>query len=121
MSTMPVLDFIVFYVSDLEESFTYFTETLGFKPTAEQSGPNFRYLKGNEERIGFGLNLVDENTPPAGTVELYFDTKNIGELHTALTARGAGTTPIIQMPFGSIFNVNTPDKHALVMLQSPTH
>lgn len=116
MSTMPVLDFVVFYVSDLDESSAYFTEKLGFKPLPEQSGPVFRALSGNEEKIGFGLNLASEETPPAGTVELYFKTDNLEELHTTLTAKGAGTTQIVQLPFGSVFNVHTPDKHALVML-----
>jgi catechol 2,3-dioxygenase-like lactoylglutathione lyase family enzyme len=120
MSTMPVLDFVVFYVSDIEESFAYFTEKLGFKPIPEQSGPIFRALIGNEEKIGYGLNLANEETPPAGTVELYFKTDDIGELHTSLTAKEAGTTPVVQRPFGSIFSVQTPDRHALVMLQEPT-
>lgn len=120
MSTLPVLDFVVFYVSDIEESFAYFTEKLGFQPLPEQSGPDFRALSGNEERIGFGLNLASRETPPAGTVELYFKTNDLGELHTTLTAKGAGTTPIVQLPFGSVFNVQTPDRHALVMLQEPT-
>lgn len=117
MSTMPVLDFVVFYVSDIDESFAYFTEKLGFTPIPEQSGPVFRTLSGNEEKIGFGLNLVSAETPPAGTVELYFKTNDLEELHTTLTAKGAGTTSIVQLPFGSVFNVQTPDKHALVMLQ----
>lgn len=119
MSAMPVLDFVVFYVSDIEESFAYFTEKLGFQPIPEQSGPIFRALKGNEEKIGFGLNLVSEETPPAGTVELYFGTDDLEGLHTSLTAKGAGTASIVHMPFGSIFNVQTPDRHALVMLQPP--
>lgn len=116
MSTMPALDFVVFYVSDLEASFVYFTEVLGFKETPGQKGEVFYGLTGNEEKIGFGLNLASADTPPAGTVELYFKTDNIEELHTTLTARNAGTTPIVRMPFGSIFNVQTPDKHAVVML-----
>jgi predicted enzyme related to lactoylglutathione lyase len=53
-------------------------------------------------------------------VELYFKTNDIDELHTSLTANGAGTAPIVQMPFGQIFNVQTPDKHALIMWQEPT-
>lgn len=120
MSTMPVLDYVIFYVSDLDESSAYFTEKLGFKPIPEQSGQVFRALSGNEEKIGFGLNLASADTPPAGTVELYFETNDLGELHTSLTARGAGTTSIVQLPFGSVFNVHTPDRHALVMLQPPT-
>jgi catechol 2,3-dioxygenase-like lactoylglutathione lyase family enzyme len=113
---MPALDFIVFYVSDLDESFAYFTEKLGFTHDGEQNGPVFRGLKGGDEKIGYGLNLASEQTPPAGTVELYFKTDDLEGLHTTLTAKGAGTTPIIQLPFGSVFNVHTPDQHALVML-----
>jgi predicted enzyme related to lactoylglutathione lyase len=120
MSTIPAIGFVVFYVSDIEESFAYFTEKLGFKPIPEQSGPIFRALIGNEEKIGYGLNLASEETPPAGTVELYFKTDDIDKLHTSLTAKGVGTTPIVQMPFGPIFNVQTPDKHALIMWQEPT-
>ncbi|MBV9259530.1 MAG: VOC family protein [Ktedonobacteraceae bacterium] len=116
MSTMPVLDFVVFYVSNLDESFAYFTEKLGFEPIPEQNGPVFRGLRGNEEKIGFGLNLASSDTPPAGTAELYFKADNLEELHTTLTAKNAGTTPIVHKPFGSIFNIRTPDKHALVML-----
>jgi catechol 2,3-dioxygenase-like lactoylglutathione lyase family enzyme len=120
MSTMPVLTFVVFYVSDIDESFIYFTEKLGFKPIPGQSGPIFRALNGGDEKIGFGLNLVDQNTPPAGTVELYFQTNDLGELHTSLSAKGAGTTQIVQLPFGSVFNVQSPDKHALMMWQPAT-
>lgn len=116
MSTMPVLNFIVFYVSDIDESSAYFTEKLGFKPIPEQSGQVFRGLSGNEEKIGFGLNLASSDTPPAGTAELYFKSDNLEELHTTLTAKDAGTTSIVRMPFGSIFNIQTPDKHPLVML-----
>jgi catechol 2,3-dioxygenase-like lactoylglutathione lyase family enzyme len=119
MPTIPALDFVVFYVSNMDESFAYFTEKLGFDPTPGQDGPTFRQLTSNEEKIGFGLNLASEQTPPAGTIELYFKTDEIGELHTRLTAKNAGTTPIIQLPFGSIFNVTSPDKHPLVMLQPP--
>lgn len=115
-ATIPVLDFIVFYVSDLDESLTYFTEKLGFKSDSEQNGPVFRGLKGSDEKIGYGLNVASEETPPAGTVELYFKTDDLEGLHTTLTAKGAGTTSIIQLPFGSVFNVHTPDRHALVML-----
>ena len=115
MSTIPVLDFVVFYVSDLDESFAYFTEKLGFTPTS-RNGEVFRGLSGNEEKIGFGLNLAGNDTPPAGTIELYFKADHLEELHTTLTAKDAGTTSIVRMPFGSIFNIQTPDKHALVML-----
>jgi catechol 2,3-dioxygenase-like lactoylglutathione lyase family enzyme len=120
MSTIPAIGFVVFYVSDIEASFAYFTEKLGFKPIPEQSGPTFRTLIGGDEKIGYGLNLVSEETPPAGTVELYFKTGDIDELHTSLTANRAGAAPIVQMPFGRIFNVQTPDKHALIMWQEPT-
>ncbi len=115
-ATIPVLDFIVFYVSNLDESFAYFTEKLGFKHDSEQNGSVFRGLHGSDEKIGYGLNLASAETPPAGTVELYFKTDDLEGLHTTLTANGAGTTHIMQLPFGSVFNVHTPDRHALVML-----
>ena len=119
MSTIPAIGFVVFYVSDMEKSLAYFTEKLGFKLVPEQSGKIFSFLTGSDENIGYGLNLVGEDTPPAGTVELYFKTGNLETLHTSLTAKDAGTTPIVQFPFGSVFNVKTPDKHALVMWQEP--
>jgi catechol 2,3-dioxygenase-like lactoylglutathione lyase family enzyme len=120
MSTIPAIGFVVFYVSDMEQSVAYFTEKLGFKPIPGQSGPIFRGLAGSDENIGYGLNLVSEDTPPAGTVELYFKTDNLEELYNSFSAKNAGTTSIMQFPFGSVFNVKTPDKHALVMWQEPT-
>lgn len=120
MSTIPAIGFVVFYVSDMEQSLAYFTEKLGFKFVPEQSGKFFSLLAGSDENIGYGLNLVDEDTPPAGTVELFFKTDNLEALHTSLTAKDAGTTSIMQFPFGSVFNVKTPDKHTLVMWQEPT-
>jgi catechol-2,3-dioxygenase len=119
MPTIPAIGFVVLYVSNMDESFAYFTEKLGFDPTPGPNGEIFRALSGTDEKIGFGLNLVSEETPPAGTVELYFQTDELGELYTRLTARDAGTTPIAQYPFGSVFNVQTPDKHTLVMFQPP--
>jgi hypothetical protein len=118
-ATIPALDFVVFYVANLEESLAYFTEKLGFKSLPEQDGPEFRTLMGSEEKIGFGLNLASDRTPPAGTVELYFKTDDLADLHRAYTAAGAGTAPMLSLPFGQVFNVQTPDRHALVMLGDP--
>lgn len=118
-ATIPALDFVVFYVANLEESLAYFTEKLGFKSLAEQNGPEFRTLMGSEEKIGFGLNLASDRTPPAGTVELYFKTDDLAGLHRAYTDMGVGTTPVLALPFGQVFNVQTPDRHALVMLGDP--
>lgn len=118
-TTIPAIGFVIFYVSDMEQSLAYFTEKLGFKLIPEQSGKIFSFLAGSDKNIGYGLNLVGENTPPAGTVELYFKTDNLEALYNSLTAKNAGTTPIMQFPFGSVFNVKTPDKHALVMWQEP--
>jgi catechol 2,3-dioxygenase-like lactoylglutathione lyase family enzyme len=119
MPAIPTLDFVVFYVADLDESLAYFTEKLGFESLPDQSSPIFRSLKGSEEKIGFGLNVATNETPPAGTVELYFKTDDLEGLHRTLTAKGAGTTPILHLPFGSVFNVQSPDKHAVVMLGDP--
>jgi catechol 2,3-dioxygenase-like lactoylglutathione lyase family enzyme len=119
VSTIPAIGFVVFYVSDIEESVAYFTEKLGFKPVPEENSPIFRTLIGSDEQIGYGLNLVSQETPPAGSVELYFKTNDIDKLHAALVAKEAKAASIAQKPFGRIFSVQTPDRHALMVWQEP--
>ena len=121
-ATIPALDFVIFYVANLDESLAYFTEKLGFKSLPEEKdATTFRTLIGSDEKIGYGLNLVSEHTPLAGTVELYFKTNDLAGLHNAFTTNGAGVTAILSLPFGQVFNVQTPDRHALVMMGEPTN
>jgi catechol 2,3-dioxygenase-like lactoylglutathione lyase family enzyme len=116
MSAMPKIDFVIFYVSDLEESRIYFTEKLGFTYVAEESGPQFAQLKGGEGGPGFGLVEVNAETPKAGNVRIYFKTDNLAGLRATLVNRGVAATTIEQRPFGSIFDVPTPDDQFITML-----
>lgn len=115
MSTQPTLDFVVINVSDIEASFRYYTETLGFTSDPAQSGPNFRYLKGAPGGIDFGLNQADAEHP-VGPVELYFKTRELENLRAELVAKHVAASPIQHPPFGDIFSVPTPNGETLIML-----
>ena len=118
MTSAPPLDFVLFYVSDLPATSSYFTEKLGFARVPEQEGPSFHYLTSGKG-VDLGLSQASAETPAAGTVELFFKTADIGALRAALTNRGVEATPIEQRPFGSIFTVRSPDGNMLTMLQPP--
>jgi hypothetical protein len=49
-------------------------------------------------------------------VKLYFRTPDLAALHAALAGRGIEATPIMPMPFGSIFTVHSPDGAPLTMI-----
>jgi catechol 2,3-dioxygenase-like lactoylglutathione lyase family enzyme len=112
------LDFIVFYVSDLQASLSYFTEKLGFIHESAEDGPLFRQLNDGGSRVGIGLVQAGEQTAVAGTSELYFKTADIAGLRDELIGKGLEATPIVQRPFGLIFTVHTPDGYRLTMLQT---
>ena len=123
MANAPKLDFVIFYVSDLEESLKYFTETLGLRHNPAADTPNFRGFISEEGGLPFGLALVDEEISPearkAGTIEVYFETEDLEEQHTRLARKGAEPTEIAHRPFGSIFSIPAPDGHLVTMLRSP--
>ncbi|SRR5258708_5366720 len=123
MASTPALDFLIIYVSDLEESLKYFTETIGLKHDPRQDSPNFRGFI-HEGGIGFGLALVDAEISPEarqpGTIEIYFKTDNLEGMHAALADKGAHPTEIAQRPFGSFFSIPAPDGHLVTMLLPPT-
>lgn len=50
MPSTPAIDFIVFYVSDLEASLSYFTQKLGFRHDPAQNSPVFRERRRREQR-----------------------------------------------------------------------
>jgi predicted enzyme related to lactoylglutathione lyase len=120
MSSAPVLDFVVLYVSNLEEACNYFTQTLGLEHLADQDTPEFRGFAGGEKGLPFGIVQASERTPRAGAVEIYLKTDNLVGLHTRLAQQGARTTEIAHMPFGSIFTVDAPDGHIVTMLKEPS-
>lgn len=111
----PALDFVVFHTSDLDQSQEFFTR-LGLQFVGEE-GPNFRQFKGAEGSPAFGLLLVDENTPPAGTVKVYFKTPELENHRQEVIAKGIEASPILHPPFGDIFNVTAPDSLNIIMLQ----
>jgi len=112
----PALDFAILYVSDLEASLAYFTETLGFSRVPEEDAPTFRYLRSGKGGMDFALLQAAAQTPPAGTTELYFATPDLEGLHAAWTSKGAEATPIMARPFGSIFSTHSPDGHPMTMM-----
>ena len=123
MSTTPTLDFLLFYVSDLEESLKYFTQTVGLQHNPAADTPNFRGFTSAEGSVPFGLALVSEEASPEsrrpGTIEVYFKTDDLEGAHAALAARGVKVTAIAHRPFGSIFSIPAPDGHLVTMLQPP--
>jgi catechol 2,3-dioxygenase-like lactoylglutathione lyase family enzyme len=119
MTSKPALDFVVLYVSDLEESFKYFTQTLGLEHLTDQDTPVFRGFAGGEKGIPFGIVQASEYTPRPGAVEIYLKTDNLERLHVRLVQEGVRTTEIAQRPFGSIFTPAAPDGHIVTMLKEP--
>lgn len=122
MASTPVLDFILFYVSDLEASFKYFTEIVGLKPDPQQVGPYYRGFV-SDGGVGFGLSLVSEDANPErrqpGTAEIYFKTPDLDGMHAELTSRGVHPTAIEHRNFGSIFSIPAPDGHLVTMSRPP--
>ncbi len=119
MTSVPAIDFVVFYVSDLEDSLAYFTQKLGFSHDPAQNSPNFRSISDGQSKIGFGLVPAGEGTPKAGSVELYFKTDDLSGLRSSYLAKGIEPTAIVHRPFGSIFSVNPPDGLLVTMLSDP--
>lgn len=121
MATPMYLDFVVLYVSDLEASRRYFTETLGLEDDPEQSGPNFHFLKSTGGGISFGLVPATRETPPAGATNLYLAMPGGLEVKRAdLIAKGVEVSPIAERPFGTIFDTHSPDGQQVTMLVWPT-
>jgi catechol 2,3-dioxygenase-like lactoylglutathione lyase family enzyme len=119
MASTPSLNFVVFYVSDLKRSLAYFADVLGFTHVPQEDGPTFHFLTGGADGISFGLAQAGEQTPAAGTAELYVKTDDLAGRHAAITGKGIEATPIVQRPFGSIFVVHTPDGCPLTLMEAP--
>lgn len=114
MAQTPTLDFVVLYVSDLDASLSFFTETLGFTYVAEGSGPTFKQLKGSGG-ADLGLLQASAETPPAGTVALYAQVSDVRSLHDQLVERGVAAGHVEARPFGTTFTTPVPDGISLTM------
>ena len=109
----PALNYVLFFVADIEASAAFFTNSLGFALDPSQSNPTFRQFDSGSGGATIGLFQSDDQTPPPGEVELYLGTPDIAALREAWVGRGLAATPIVQMPFGKIFEVQTPDGRTL--------
>jgi predicted enzyme related to lactoylglutathione lyase len=117
LSTTPALHFAIFYVSDMEESLKFFTEQLGLVHDPSQDAPDFRGFSVPAGSLPFGLTPATKETPPAGTIEVYFRTDNLDGVHATLAKNGVKTTEIRTLYFGSIFGVAAPDGLRVTMLR----
>jgi predicted enzyme related to lactoylglutathione lyase len=109
----PALNFVIFYVADIDESARFFKETLGFTHLPGSDGQGFRQFDGGANGLGFGLLQASAQTPPPGAVDLYLKAENLETLRASWVANGVVATPIVPMPFGPIFEVTTPDGRKL--------
>src|SRR5689334_8811996 len=118
MATTSALDFVVFYVSDLERSLAYFTEVLGFADVPEEGGPGFKFLSG-AGGISFGRLQASAQPPAPGTAELYVKVGEVQGAREQVIGKRAEATPIVERSFGSNFTVHTPDGAPLILFQPP--
>jgi predicted enzyme related to lactoylglutathione lyase len=117
MATTPALHFAIFYVSDMEGALKFFTEKLGLEHNPSQDAPDFRGFKVPAESLPFGLTPATKDTPPAGTIGVYFRTDDLEGVHNALAKQDVKTTDIRTLYFGSIFGVDAPDGLHMYMLR----
>jgi predicted enzyme related to lactoylglutathione lyase len=108
----PSLDFVVYYVADLDATSGFFKDVLGFSPAPEGDSPGFRQFV-DGAGAGFGLAQASEQTPAAGEMRLYYKTSDLAALREQWTASGTTLSPSVTLPFGKIFEVSTPDGHTL--------
>ncbi len=114
----PTLDFVTYYVTDLDQTSQFFSQVLGFTRVPEEDVPGFhQYVDGGGN--GFGIVQANAQTPPAGAINLYYQTPDIAALRTQWLANGAEVSPIVQMPFGKICTVTTADNQTLTALEAP--
>lgn len=113
--TAPAFDFVVFYVTDLDASCRFFEQSLGFARLLEGDGPGFRQFV-DGKGMGFGLSETRDDAHRPGEVQLYLKSDDLAGLRDAWQARGVAATPIVEMPFGPIFTIATPDGCTLVPL-----
>ena len=79
--------------------------------------PSVRNISNGHKGFGIGLMQVTKAYQSRlGAVELYFGTPELAALHAAPAGSGVEATPIMPMPYGSIFTVHTPDGAPLTMI-----
>lgn len=105
----PELNFVLIYVSDMDASYNFFTNILGFEPASESdsTSPGFRQLK-NNGGVDFALILPDDvDRGKPGEVELYFKTDDIQAMREAIISKGVSAGSVIDRPFGQVMPLPT--------------
>lgn len=119
-TSAPVLGFALMWVDDVDASCRYLSEQLGLTRAPEGDGEGFRLFAAGPGGVGFGLIATGEQGPQAGTTKLYFYTDNLQALRAAQQGRGVAVGEIRRMPFGTIFDVPSPNgEPPLTMMQPP--
>ncbi len=108
---------MLIYVSDIEASYNFFTNVLGFEPAneADRTSPGFRQLK-NNGGVDFALIVPGELDPgKPGEIELYVKTDDINVMREELVSKGVAAGPVINRPFGQVVPLpSTPDEVKVV-------
>ncbi len=100
----PELNFVLIYVSDMDASYNFFTNILGFEPAsdADSKSPGFRQLKSNGG-VDFALILPGDLDPgKPGEVEIYIKTDDIHAMREAVVSKGVAAGPVMDRPFGQV-------------------
>jgi predicted enzyme related to lactoylglutathione lyase len=118
-ATAPSLSFVLLVVDDLDASRRYLQEQLGLTYRADQSGENFHQFASGTGGIDFGLIAAQTWHEPAGTAHIYFYTDDIERLRATLLDRGVAAGPIQYPPFGTIFDVPSPNGEAPLTVMQP--
>ncbi len=116
MSIQPGYDFTVYYVADLDKSLDFFLK-LGFEDVVGAGGPGFHQIRGKAGSLDFGISQAGKETPSAGTIELYYKVNDIEVARQAVLAKGVEASPIMKMPFGTIFQTKSPDGNSVYLMQ----
>lgn len=111
-------DFVILYVSDMDETLRLFTQQLGFTHEQEADEPSYRQIDGGAGNTKVGIVQAGAQTPPPGSLQLFFQTEDLAGLREELIAKGVEASPISQRPFGKVFSVTTPDGVPLQMMRA---
>jgi hypothetical protein len=115
----PALGFALMWVDDVDVSCRYLSEQLGLVREPGGDGEGFRQFAAGSGGIGFGLIATGPQGPQAGAVRFYFYTPDVEELRATLTERTVAVGEIQHMPFGTIFDVPSPNGEPPMTMMQP--
>ena len=92
------------HVSDVERAVEFFTDALGFKVSIsfeEEGQLDFAVLKHGDMTLYLHHMLPDEESGDPRRMRLYFELRDILDLHTELRAKGYEVSEIQDQDYGS--------------------